>query len=79
MPTWKCGGELRENGIVIEAPAKSVDEALNDEKRIERAFRRAFRTAVLEHRRAGVPMVFWENGKVVHVPADQVPLPEVEE
>jgi hypothetical protein len=28
---------------------------------------------------AGVPMVFWENGKIVHVPADQVPLPEVEE
>jgi hypothetical protein len=24
-------------------------------------------------------MVFWENGKIVHVPADQVPLPDVEE
>ena len=64
---------------MIEVPAKSVDEALNDEKRLERAFRRAFRNAVLEHRQAGVPMVFWENGKIVHVPADQVPLPEIEE
>lgn len=64
---------------MIEVPAKSVDEALNDEKRLERAFRRAFRNAVLEHRRHGVPMVFWENGKIVHVPADQVPLPDVEE
>jgi hypothetical protein len=64
---------------VIEVPAKSVDEALNDEKRLERAFRRAFRNAVLGHRRDGVPMVFWENGKIVHVPADQVPLPEIEE
>jgi len=50
---------------VIEVPAKSVAEALEDEKRIERAFRRAFRNAVLEHRRDGVPMVFWENGKIV--------------
>jgi hypothetical protein len=64
---------------VIEVPAKSVDEALKDEKRIERAFRRAFRNAVLEHRRDGFPMIFWENGRIVHVPADQVSLPEVEE
>jgi hypothetical protein len=64
---------------VIESPALSVDEALKDRKRIDAAFRRAFRKAVLEHRRAGVPMVFWEDGKIVHVPADQVPLPEVEE
>lgn len=64
---------------MIETPAKSVDEALKDEKRSERAFRRAFRNAVLDHRRAGVPMVFWENGKIVRVPADQIPLPEVEE
>jgi len=40
---------------------------------------RAFRKAVLDHRRAGVPMVFWKDGKIVHVPADQVPLPEVED
>lgn len=64
---------------MIEVPAKSVDEALKDEKRIERAFRRAFRNAVLEHRRDGFPMIFWENGRIVHVPADQVSLPEVEE
>jgi len=64
---------------VIEVPAKSVAEALEDEKRIERAFRRAFRNAVLEHRRDGFPMIFWENGRIVHVPADQVSLPEVEE
>ena len=64
---------------VIETPAISVAEALKDRKRIDAAFRRAFRKAVLDHRRAGVPMVFWENGKIVHVPADQVPLPEVEE
>jgi len=64
---------------VIEAAAKSFDERIQDEALLEAAFRRAFRKAVLEHRRAGVPMVFWEDGKIVHVPADQVPLPEIEE
>lgn len=64
---------------VIESLPISVGEALKDRKRIDAAFRRAFRKAVIEHRRAGVPMVFWEDGKIVHVPADQVPLPEIEE
>jgi len=63
---------------VIETVAKSFEERIQDDALIEAAFRRAFRKPVLEHRRAGVPMVFWENGKIVHVPADQVPLPEVE-
>lgn len=76
---WKCGAGLRDNGIVIEAPAKTFDERIQDEALLNAAFRRAFRKAVLEHRRAGVPMVFWENGKIVHVPADEVPLPEIEE
>jgi hypothetical protein len=64
---------------VIETVAKSFEERIQDDALIEAAFRRAFRKAVLEHRRAGVPMVFWGDGKIVHVPADQVPLPEVEE
>jgi len=64
---------------VIETAAKSFEERISDDALLEAAFRRAFRKAVLEHRRAGVPMVFWEDGKIVHVPADQVPLPDTEE
>jgi hypothetical protein len=64
---------------MAEALAVNIEEVIDDDVAIQAALDRAFRTAVLEHRRAGVPMVFWENGKVVHVPADQVPLPEVEE
>jgi len=64
---------------MTEALAVNIEEVIDDDVAIQAALDRAFRNAVLEHRRAGVPMVFWENGKVVHVPADQVPLPEVEE
>ncbi len=56
-----------------------IEVAINDDAAIQAALDRAFRKAVLEHRRAGVPMVFWENGKIVHVPADQVALPEIDE
>jgi hypothetical protein len=62
-----------------EGLAVNIEEIIDDDAAIQTALDRAFRNAVLEHRRDGVPMVFWENGKIVHVPADQVSLPEVEE
>ena len=58
---------------MIETAVKSFDERIRDEALLQAAFRRAFRKAVLEHRRAGVPMVFWEDGKIVEVPADRLP------
>ena len=64
---------------MAEALTNQIEEAIDDDAAIQRALDRAFRKAVLEHRRAGAPMVFWEDGKIVHVPADQVPLPEIEE
>ena len=33
----------------------------------------AFRRTVKEHKQRGFSMVFWENGKIVEVPADQLP------
>ena len=55
---------------------KDISAVFRDGKAIDEAMRQAFHEAVRDHRRTGVPMVFWENGKVVKVPADQVPLPE---
>ena len=40
---------------------------------IEAAMREAVHEAVLLHKRLGLPMVTWEDGKVVWVPADQLP------
>jgi len=46
----------------------------------EEAFRRAVAEAIAEHRRNGVPIAIWRNGKVVRIPADQIEVrePQVE-
>jgi hypothetical protein len=41
---------------------------------IEDAMRLAARDALLAHKRAGLPVVIWQDGKAVWVPAEQIPL-----
>jgi hypothetical protein len=52
---------------------KDIDQILRDGTAIDEALDRAYRRAVRQHRQNGVPMVFWENGKILKVPADQLP------
>ncbi|MGC9952538.1 MAG: hypothetical protein ABSF64_39880 [Bryobacteraceae bacterium] len=52
---------------------KDIDQIFRDGTAIEEALERAYRRAVKQHRQNGVPMVFWENGKIIKVPADQLP------
>ncbi len=40
------------------------------------AFRKAVAEAISEHRRNGVPIAIWRNGKVVRIPADQIKVRE---
>jgi len=42
----------------------------------EEAFRKAVAEAIAEHRRNGVPIAIWRNGKVVRIPADQIEVRE---
>ena len=44
------------------------------------AFRKAVAEAIAEHRRNGVPIAIWRNGRVVRIPADQIEVrePQVE-
>jgi len=46
----------------------------------EEALRKAVAEAIAEHRRNGIPIAIWRNGKVVRIPADQIEVrePEVE-
>jgi len=44
--------------------------------RAEEALRKAVAEAMAEHRRNGVPIAIWRNGKVVHIPADQIEVRE---
>ena len=52
---------------------KDIDQIFREGTAIDEAVERAYRRAVRQHRQNGVPMVFWENGKIVEVPADQLP------
>jgi hypothetical protein len=46
----------------------------------EEALRKAVAEAIAEHRRNGIPIAIWRNGKVVRIPADQIEVrePQVE-
>ncbi len=48
--------------------------------RAEEALRKAVAAAIAEHRRNGVPIAIWRNGKVVRIHADQIEVrgPQVE-
>ena len=43
---------------------------------VKMAADRAAVRAIEEHRRAGVPLVYWHDGKVVYVPADELTPPD---
>ena len=42
----------------------------------EEALRKAVAEAIAEHRRNGVPIAIWRDGKVVRIPADQIKVRE---
>ena len=48
--------------------------------RAEEALRKAVAEAIAEHRRNGVPIAIWRDGKVVRIPSDQIEVrePQVE-
>jgi hypothetical protein len=52
---------------------------LRDGEAIDRAIARAHREVVLRHRRLGLPLVIWRDGKVLEVPADSFELPPDDE
>jgi hypothetical protein len=44
----------------------------------ERALKEAVAEAIAEHRRNGVPIAIWRDGKVVLVPPDQIGVSDVQ-
>ena len=52
---------------------KDIGKIFREGTAIEEALERAYRRTVKEHKQRGFSMVFWENGKIVEVPADQLP------
>jgi predicted metal-dependent phosphotriesterase family hydrolase len=46
---------------------------------ITEAVRRAVRAAILSHKRAGNPVATWQDGAVVLIGPEDIPIPEEEE
>jgi hypothetical protein len=46
---------------------------------IDDAMKRAARDALLAHKRAGVPIAVWRDGKVVTIPAEEIEIPPLED
>jgi len=45
-------------------------------EKIEAAVQAAVRDALIQHKRAGNPIVVWENNQVVWIPAEQIEIPD---
>jgi hypothetical protein len=50
-----------------------VERVFHEHVAIERALQEAYLDAIDNHIRFGVPMVFWEDGKIVEVPPEKLP------
>jgi hypothetical protein len=50
-------------------------EHLRLDSEIEAAAQRAVRQALIEHKRAGNPVVFWQDGQIRWVPAEEIEIP----
>jgi hypothetical protein len=55
-------------------PSLTPAELIHDHARILKALRRAVREALLSHKRAGNPVAVWQDGRVVWVPAEDIPI-----
>jgi endonuclease/exonuclease/phosphatase family metal-dependent hydrolase len=52
------------------------DLLIAEEKAVDEAVNKAMRHALLAHKRAGNAVASWENGKVVMIPAEKIPVAE---
>lgn len=45
--------------------------------RIDYGVRKGIANALLEHKKAGLPIVVSENGKIIEIPPDQIEIPKL--
>jgi hypothetical protein len=57
--------------------AKQLAQLRTDAVVIEGAMRAAVNEALLLHKRAGQPVVVWENGRIVVIPADLIQVADI--
>ena len=51
---------------------KDIGKIFAEGTLIDEAMKRSVREAIRQHRLAGVPMVVWRDGRIMHIPAEQL-------
>jgi hypothetical protein len=54
----------------------NIPELLKDRDRIKNALRKAVQHAIRFHKIMGQPIVVWQDGKVVHIPPEDIVVDE---
>ncbi len=54
--------------------AETLKQIIADTDAVDAAIRESVREALLMHKKLGNPVASWENGQVVWIPADQIPV-----
>jgi hypothetical protein len=65
------------NRMPIEPP-KDVTAIFREGSQIDAAIRKAARIAWLAHKREGVPIPVWQEGKTVWIPPEEIEIPDDE-
>jgi hypothetical protein len=55
------------------ADKPDIAAIFSDARRIERALNEGVRQAYIRHKKLGLPIVVWENGRVVEIPPEEIP------
>ncbi|MBM4145272.1 MAG: hypothetical protein FJ240_03215 [Nitrospira sp.] len=53
---------------------KSINEIFEEGTPIDEALKQAVRKALLRHKQAGNPVVVWQNGKMVWLKPEEIPV-----
>lgn len=53
-------------------PEKSINEIFSEGTLIDKALKQAVREAILQHKRAGNPIVVWRDGKMVWLKPEEI-------
>lgn len=59
-------------------PPKDIAALMREGSQIDAAIRKAARIALLAHKREGLPVPVWENGRTVWIAPDEIVVPDEE-
>jgi hypothetical protein len=52
--------------------ASRIGETFRNQRLIDQALERAAQKAILQHKRAGLPLIIWRDGKAIFVSAEEL-------